>query len=129
MTVLPKEDLVRVCEYYETFCGSLRSASILNSGVTGFVGSWFLESLATIDHEFGLQLSITGITRDARKVQRTLLNGKELDLKYIEMDISDETKIDGRFSHFLHAATPTTAGTRDGNLALKVFRPCGSAVE
>jgi len=116
MIALPDDDLERVCAYYEAFCGSLHSASILISGVTGFVGSWLLESLATIDREFHLQMSITGITRDGNKARQTFLGFKDSNIKYVEMDICDRSDINGNFSHFLHAATPTTAGTRAGNM-------------
>lgn len=116
MTVLPKDDLERVCAYYETFCGNLQSASILISGVTGFVGSWLLESLVSIDREFGLEMLFTGITRDLKKAQGLFNEYAGPNLQFVEADISHEVNAKGSFSHIFHAATPTTAGTRAGNL-------------
>lgn len=117
MTVLPKADLERVCAYYETFCGNLQSASILITGVTGFVGSWLLESLLSIDREFGLKVSLTGITRDSEKARNMFSEYLGPNLAFIEMDVSKEIDLKGSFSHIFHGATPTTAGTRAGNLA------------
>lgn len=116
MTVLPKADLERVCAYYEAFCGNLQSASILISGVTGFVGSWLLESLVSIDREFDLKMSFTGISRDLEKAQGFFREYMGPNLQFIETDISKEFDSKGSFSHIFHAATPTTAGTRAGSL-------------
>lgn len=117
MTVLLRADLERVCAYYEAFCGNLQSASILISGVTGFVGSWLLESMASIDREFGLEMSFTGITRDLEKAKGLFSKYIGSNLDFIETDVSQEVDFKRRFSHIVHAATPTTAGSRAGNLA------------
>ncbi len=117
MTVLPKADLERVCSYYEAFCGNLESASILISGVTGFVGSWLLESLVSLDREFDLNISVTGISRDLEKAQEMFREYADPSLRFIEFDVSKKFGAQGRFSHIFHAATPTTAGTRAGSLS------------
>lgn len=117
MTVLPRADLERVCRYYEAFCGNLESASILISGVTGFVGSWLLESLVSLDREFDLNMSLTGISRDLKKAQEMFCEYAGPSLRFIEFDVSKGLEAEGSFSHFFHAATPTTAGTRAGNLS------------
>jgi dTDP-glucose 4,6-dehydratase len=117
MTVLPKADLERVCSYYETYCGNLQSASILISGVTGFVGSWLLESLVSLDREFDLNISLTGISRELNKAQEMFREYAGPNLRFIETDVSKKFEVDGGFSHIFHAATPTTLGTRAGSLS------------
>lgn len=117
MTVLPKADLERVCSYYEAFCGNLESASILISGATGFVGSWLLESLVSLDREFELNISLTGISRDREKAQEMFREYASSNLRFIEADVSKSFEAEGDFSHFFHAATPTTTTTRAGHLS------------
>lgn len=117
MTVLPKADLERVCSYYEAFCGNLQSASILISGVTGFVGSWLLESLVSLDRAFDLKMSLTGVSRDLDKTQEMFHPYAGPNLRFIEMDVSKKFGANGGFSHIFHAATPTTVGTRAGSLS------------
>ena len=117
MPVLPKADLERVCSYYEAYCGNLEAASILISGVTGFVGSWLLESLASLDRAFDLKISLTGISRDLVKAQEMFREYSGPNLRFIEMDVSKKFDAKGDFSHIFHAATPTTVGTRAGSLS------------
>ena len=68
MKSLPKADLDLVAKYFQENKINLEKASFLISGVTGFVGSWLLDSLMHINKEFGLKIEITGITRNASKV-------------------------------------------------------------
>lgn len=117
MNVLPKDDLDRVCSYYETFGCDLQSASILISGVTGFVGSWLLESLASLDRAFDLKISLTGISRDLDKTQEMFHEYAGPNLRFIEMDVRKKFEASSGFSHIFHAATPTTVGTRAGSLS------------
>ena len=117
MTLLPKDDLDQVCSYYEAFCGNLQSASVLISGVSGFVGSWLLESLASLDRAFDLNMTLTGISRDLNKPQAMFHEYAGPNLRFFERDINRNFEVDGDFSHIFHAATPTTFGSRAGNLS------------
>ena len=115
MKSLPKADLDVVAKYFRENNINLENASFLISGMTGFVGSWLVDSLVHINKEFGLKIAITGITRNASKIEAwtNLVPGT---VKIIESDIRTLNKVEGTFTHVVHAATPTTSATRAGDL-------------
>jgi dTDP-glucose 4,6-dehydratase len=116
MKSLPKAELDLVAKYFQENNINLEKASFLISGVTGFVGSWLLDSLMHINKAFGLKIEITGITRNAFKIDSWIDLASEKNVHIIESDIRRQTKIAGRFTHVVHAATPTTTATRAGDL-------------
>jgi dTDP-glucose 4,6-dehydratase len=116
MKSLPQADLDIVAKYFQENNINLEKASFLISGVTGFVGSWLLDSLMHINKEFGLKIEITGITRNASKIDSWIDLASEKNVHIIESDIRRQTKIAGSFTHVVHAATPTTTATRAGDL-------------
>jgi dTDP-glucose 4,6-dehydratase len=116
MKSLPKADLDIVAKYFQENNINLEKASFLISGVTGFVGSWLLDSLMHINKEFGLKIEITGITRNASKIDSWIDLASEKNVHIIESDIRRQTKIAGSSTHVVHAATPTTTATRAGDL-------------
>ena len=115
MKPLPKADLDVVAKYFRENNINLENASFLISGMTGFVGSWLVDSLVHINKEFGLKIAITGITRNASKID-TWTNLASQNVKIIESDIRELKNIEGSFTHFVHTATPTTSATRAGDL-------------
>ena len=116
MKSLPKADLDLVAKYFQENDINLEKASFLISGMTGFVGSWLVESLMHLNKEFGLKIEITGITRNASKVNAWIDLASEKNVKIIESDIRVCKEIAGTFTHIVHAATPTTTATRAGDL-------------
>ena len=116
MKSLPKADLDLVAKYFQENDINLEKASFLISGMTGFVGSWLVESLMHLNKEFGLKIEITGITRNASKVNAWIDLASEKNVKIIESDIRVCKEIAGTFTHIVHAATPTTTATRGGDL-------------
>ena len=115
MKTLPKADLDVVAKYFQENNVDLENASFLISGMTGFVGSWLVDSLVHINKEFGLKIAITGITRNPSKIN-TWTNLLPGNVKIIESDIRTLNKVEGSFTHFVHTATPTTSATRAGDL-------------
>lgn len=116
MKSLPQADLDLVAKYFQENNINLEKASFLISGITGFVGSWLLDSLMHINKEFSLKIEITGITRNASKVDTWINLASAKNVHIIESDIRTQTKITGNFTHVVHAATPTTTATRAGDL-------------
>jgi dTDP-glucose 4,6-dehydratase len=116
MKSLPQADLDIVAKYFQENNINLEKSSFLISGVTGFVGSWLLDSLMHINKEFGLKIEITGITRNASKIDSWIDLVSEKNVHIIESDIRAQKKIEGSFTHVVHAATPTTTTTRAGDL-------------
>ena len=116
MKPLPKADLDVVTKYFQENNVDLENASFLISGMTGFVGSWLVDSLVHINKEFSLKIAITGITRNASKIDTWTNLASQENLKIIESDIRELKNIEGSFTHFVHTATPTTSATRAGDL-------------
>ncbi len=116
MKSLPKADLDLVAKYFQENNINLEKASFLISGMTGFVGSWLVDSLMHLNKEFSLKIEITGITRNASKVNAWINLASEKNVKIVESDIRVRKEIVGSFTHIVHAATPTTTATRAGDL-------------
>lgn len=113
---LPRQDMENIFSYYENNGLDFRSSSFLISGATGFVGSWLTESLINLDLEFNLGLSIACICRDISKANELYGAFAGGNLRIIEDDIRRIKQAGGEFSHVIHAATPTTTGSRAGDL-------------
>ena len=114
--MLPKEDLDRISNYYRYHNLDLKSKSFLISGATGFVGSWVLESLLHLNRAYNLGITVTGITRNTERAKEIIDFYNDSNLNFITEDIRFLKNIDGDFTHVVHAATPTTARARDGDI-------------
>ena len=114
--MLPRKDLDRISDYYKHFDLDLESKSFLISGATGFVGSWILESLLHLNREFNLGIAVTGITRNTKRAKEIISSHEDPSLNFITEDIRFLKTINGNFTHIVHAATPTTALARDGDI-------------
>ena len=116
MKMLPKVDLDRISNYYQNLDSNLELASFLISGATGFVGSWLLESLLNLNREFNLGILVTGITRNTQRAEELTNFYADSNLNFITEDIRSLRHVDKNFTHIVHAATPTTAGARGGDI-------------
>lgn len=85
---------------------ALRGARVLVTGVTGFVGSWLLESLVHADRALALDLHITALVRDRAAFAARLphLEGA----KAVRAHVGDVRIVDPpthAFSHYVHCAS------------------------
>lgn len=88
----------------------LRGARIFITGGTGFLGKWLLESLVWANQHRGLGVQALVLTRrrDAFRAEAPHL-ANDASLDFHEGDIRTFAFPSGRFTHVIHAATPTIA--------------------
>ena len=99
----------------------LKGARIFLTGGTGFIGCWLLEALRDADTRFGLGLHVSVLTRDPGAFRRKaphLALYKGFD--FIAGNIVVFEKINGAFSHVIHAATDASADLNE-NDPLRMF--------
>lgn len=82
----------------------LKNASILVTGVTGFLGSIFIKTILLADEKYNLGVKIVGIVRDKNKVKK-VFDDRLID-KIVFFDDWGGLK-DICFDFIIHAAAPT----------------------
>lgn len=104
----PASDIREIIANPEKF-EAFRQKRILITGATGFVGTWFLQTLLAADLRYSLGLDLFCITRDASKLSN-IENIKKV--KILERDIREPFSENLPDMHYIfHAATPATPWT------------------
>jgi nucleoside-diphosphate-sugar epimerase len=103
---LHAEDLTHILTHTRASFESLRNANVFITGGTGFFGHWLLESLLHANHELGLNVRATVLTRSASGFglkSPHIANNPAITL--LEGDIRTFTFPTQPHTHILHAAT------------------------
>lgn len=92
---------------------ALSKAEILITGATGFVGSWIAAVLVHARNRLKLDYGITLSIRDPKKLSKLIYLDSIPNIKVISGDLAEASEQielrDLKFSHVIHAATPTTS--------------------
>jgi dTDP-glucose 4,6-dehydratase len=103
-------DLDHVINHMAPLRGNLEGARIFITGGTGFIGCWFLESLAWANDRLHLGAEALVLTRNpeafARKAPHLM---RRPDIHFMAGDVRDFAFPAGRFTHVIHAATEASA--------------------
>ena len=103
---LPTDDLDLILQQTRAEMVHLRGARIFLTGGTGFFGHWLLESLLRANHELGLALHATVLTRDANQFRSKSPHVAEnAAVSLLEGDIRDVCFPSDPYTHVVHAAT------------------------
>ncbi len=92
--------------YYADYCSSIDGSRVLITGGTGFVGKWLVESLIQISRQFKISIEILVTTRDLNKTKNLFSNYPNLSI--VELDLTANFQSLGKFTHIIHAASPTS---------------------
>lgn len=109
-------DLEQVLKQTEAIWPSLRDASVLLTGGTGFIGCWLLETLLHARQQLGLNTRVTVLTRSpgSFRAKAPHLAGHEA-VRLCQGDVLDWTDPKTSFSHVIAAATTvSSASARTG---------------
>lgn len=86
----------------------LRSKSMLVTGATGLIGSMIVRCLLALDSEYGLNIRIVCLVRDAAKV-KDLFGNSNVEC-FTGVDLEKDSLPDmGRMDYIIHCAAPTAS--------------------
>lgn len=120
MLELPQSDLAEALDRSRGAWRDLKGADVFLTGVTGFIGSWLLESLLFAEQEMSLGVKTTILVRDANVFRERFPHLASS--KKIELHVGDVRAIDpprGAFSHVIHSASavpPKVASERPNDV-------------
>lgn len=111
MNLYPEEYLVLASEYLESNSVDFSGSKILITGASGFVGSWTIDLIRFYTKSKSQEVEIIGLSRNLNATSRKLGRENFKFLKWIEGGVDKIAEIDFKFTHAIHAATPTTSET------------------
>lgn len=107
--LIPAEDLAHVLALTRALWDDLRGQRLFITGGTGFFGTWLVETFLWANETLHLDASATVLSRDPQAFLRKMPHlAERTDLQLIPGDVRDFAFPTGRFSHIIHAATPST---------------------
>lgn len=99
----------------------LSGASIFITGGTGFIGKWLLEFFRYANHELGLNIKVSVLTRNIDHFARQSPHLAECPFfSYIQGDVSNFNWPTMVYTHVIHAATDASAALNEKD-PLKMF--------
>ncbi len=111
---LPAADLDHIVSLAERDLKILRGSEIFISGGTGFFGKWILAALHHAERELGLEVTLSVLSRNPAKFAALHPEiGTVANLRFFKGDVGKFGLARYRADYILHAATDTTAFTRE----------------
>jgi nucleoside-diphosphate-sugar epimerase len=114
MPRLSAADLDHVLEHTPRVWDQLRGGRIFVTGGTGFFGTWLLESLICAIDRFDLPIEAVVLTRSPEAFAEKCPHlATHRAISFHRGDVRDFAFPDGRFTHVIHAAFPSTKPLSD----------------
>ncbi len=105
MNRLPKRDIEHILVHAGNTWKELRKSRVFITGGTGFFGKWLLESFLAANDKFKLKASITVLSRNPAKFERSAPHlAAHPALRLIKGDVRDFKFPKGKFTHLIHGA-------------------------
>lgn len=104
------KDLDHILAHTEGLWEELRGRRLFITGGTGFFGCWLLESFAWANEKLDLNASAIVLTRNYDAFRKKMPHiASNPSMQFQIGDIRNFTFPEGKFSHIIHAATPSDA--------------------
>lgn len=105
------DDLDHAMSRIANLWADLHGARVFVTGGTGFFGKWLLESFCCANDRLDLKAHACVLTRSVANFSSHCPHlGRHAALSFLEGDLRTVEFPSGRFSHVIHAATPTQPG-------------------
>ncbi len=123
---ISSKDLNHVINHSESSLSALHGGNLLISGASGFVGTWLTSSLLFAHKRLGLNLQVTAIVRDRKRILNRLHEVPD-NFQILEIDYLREPSIDlePNYTHIIQSTTPSmpSSGSLDqGNVSQVSYR-------
>lgn len=93
----------------------LLNSRILITGGTGYVGSWVVHGLASINETYKLNIEITLLTSNPKNLNKYSYLNKKIKINYKLNEISKFIKIKKKYTHLIHAAAKYKGNKKEIN--------------
>ena len=104
------EDLEAILERGASLWPSLKGARFFITGGTGFIGTWFLESLVWLNEHLDLGMQAVVLTRDSAAFERKAPHiARHAGITLLVGDVRNFEFPQGKFSIVIHGATDASA--------------------
>jgi len=104
MNNIIKEDVIQIIEDNEM--EKLKNKTILITGATGMIGSYFINTLIMLNEKYNMNINILALIRNKNKFEDYILNNKKVTI--IEQDVTNPINYDGNIDYIVHAASPAS---------------------
>lgn len=84
----------------------LKNTTFAITGASGMVGSYFLNTLVTLNKYFDMNINILALVRTPEKLSDEIRNNKYVNV--IKYDVVDKLNYDGNVDYIVHAASPAS---------------------
>lgn len=81
----------------------LRDAAVLVTGATGRLGTYIVNALLELNRRNGLNIRVLALARDREKIRREYPEADPR-LRFLEQDVTEPIRWDGRIDHIFHTA-------------------------
>ena len=106
MPELPRRDLDHILERTGRIWPEFREARVFITGVTGFIGSWLLESLVHADRTLKLGIAVTALVRNRERFEAQLPHLAAVPgVRVCVGDVRTAVLPSGPFTHMVHCAS------------------------
>lgn len=104
MNKIIEEDTIQIINDNEM--EKLKNKTILITGASGMIGSYFVNTLITLNEKYNMNITILALIRNKRSVADYVLNNKNI--IFIEQDVIDKINYEGKIDYIIHAASPAS---------------------
>jgi nucleoside-diphosphate-sugar epimerase len=112
---IPAGDLDEILRAAAADLEALRGSQLFITGGTGFFGKWLLAALLSANDQLDLGLALTILSRRPIEFQRKYPEVDRGDIRFLGSHVADFPTENRRFDYLIHAATDTTAFTREAD--------------
>ena len=84
----------------------LYNKSILITGASGMIGSYFVYTLMKLNEDYGANIKIIPLVRNLNKLSKIIIDNENV--FPIVQDVTEKIEYDGEIDYIIHAASPAS---------------------
>lgn len=104
MNSIVREDALQIIK--DNDMSILKNKTFLITGASGMIGSYFVNTLITLNDEYNMNITILLLVRNRRKLEKYIINHKNV--KILEQDVIMEINCSDTIDYIIHAASPAS---------------------
>jgi len=107
-TDIVKKDIENIIEGItpKLLLEKLSNKTVLITGATGMIGSYFVYTLMQLNEIYGANIKIKLVIRNIDKLDKNVLDNKNIEV--IVQDVIEPIKTNGKIDYVIHAASPAS---------------------
>ena len=105
MNRILEEDLLDIIKQPVNW-GKLKNKSVMVTGASGMVGSYFVRTLLKLNEEQNLNIHVICVVRNTNKIGEDIRNSEAAEV--ISHDVTQKMEYAGSVDYIIHAASPAS---------------------